>query len=50
MFFKLFIINQATSRLEEFDSSNKFRTVIGETFPEELDSADKVRRVIMCSG
>lgn len=40
----------ARSKLDDFLPGNQFKRFLPEKFPEELESPDKIKRVIFCSG
>lgn len=43
-------LRECSSDFEEFSEGTMFRRMLPETFPDELVSPDKVKRVIVCSG
>ena len=47
---KLLRLKDACSNIDDFGESLRFRRVYPETYPEEIDAPEKVKRVVFCSG
>ena len=47
---KLLRLKEACSDINEFGEGIRFHKAYDEKFPQELDSRDKIRKVILCSG
>ena len=47
---QLFKDTRATSTIAEFEYGSRFHEIYGETYPNELESPDKIEKVVMCSG